>query len=165
MPEPAQNGSRRHLLLTPPQMQLAFSKAADKITSWLSWSSRVQFGHALSRCRCPAGLHFPAGLLYLLLPLSCRSCTCSVCLQRKRLSWRTAEREALKRLLFAHGVGKWKEVGWIRHLSLACTSRGYSWSHWFMWGAEHRVRPAASAGTVLFSNMLATCTEVDIACT
>lgn len=31
-------------------------------------------------------------------------------LQRKRLSWRTAEREALKRLLFAHGVGKWKEV-------------------------------------------------------
>jgi hypothetical protein len=26
MPEPAQNGSRRHLLLTPPQMQLAFSK-------------------------------------------------------------------------------------------------------------------------------------------
>lgn len=38
--------------------------------------------------------------------LSC----CVVLLQRRRLSWRTAEREALKRLLFAHGVGKWKEV-------------------------------------------------------
>jgi hypothetical protein len=53
-------------------------------------------------------LLLPLVLLPLLLPLLLLLLL--LLLQRKRLSWRTSEREALKRLLFAHGVGKWKEV-------------------------------------------------------